>query len=327
MKGIIHATANGLLTVLVVGTLTGCGSVASYRHGPQFAALSASLATTTVSATSEPSGYEPATIDLLDGAAETPSLDATTHDEPVVIVDDPAESGLASEPPAAPTVITVAASDEPVATAPEAPIAPQSCAANNGCARGHCGGHLQKLREWARDYDWEQLYPDHCWPEQYVLESRRRVYKPFGDQMKLGDEFERTLWPHYFSTAEDQTGELTEGGRSRLRYLARKKPYVVRELFLQTSFDPSVDEKRIQAITAFLDKHVAPDGSGAVEGGWTVRPVDRGPTPGLAGVEAIYSMDKMLGTETLVGGTPRFHQQIKQTFMSTGGTSVATGPR
>ena len=164
------------------------------------------------------------------------------------------------------------------------------------CFDGHCGSHgdgcFASLKQHFKDFDYEQLCSDHCWPEQYSRESMRRVNYPFGVQMRNGTETELTIWSHYFET-DDQgrpTARLNEAGIRRIRYFARRKPFVIPALQLQTSFDQNLDAKRINTVVETAQKSSLEDVP------WVVSIVDRAPT-GLYGPEGPKAITKMVGPE------------------------------
>lgn len=167
---------------------------------------------------------------------------------------------------------------------------------------GHCGlGIGDKLR----NFDWEQLHPDHCWPEQYSRESMRRVNVPLAQQLHNGNLIELTIWDHYFETEEDREASLNGAGMARLQYLARKKPYVISDLLIQTSFDAELDKQRIDAVKEYA-------GQFGFHPELTV--VNRIPR-GLFGAEAPKAITKMLGP---AAGPPAYEPQIKADFYSGG---------
>lgn len=182
-----------------------------------------------------------------------------------------------------------------------------------GCGRWGCN-HCRQ------DFDYEWLHPDHCWPEQFNRESARRVNEPLGKQVQNGTAIELTLWDHYFSAEEEEEdGEngkpaavkpasyqeskkevakkdakdevekprnvLNEAGKARLRYLSRKKPYVIPDLYLQMSYDEKLDKERKEAVMAELKKLSKPSVK-PVE--WTVTMVDREPI-GTAPLDAVFA--------------------------------------
>ena len=185
---------------------------------------------------------------------------------------------------------------------------------------GHCGdpGCTACAHKYGKKgrHDWEQIFPDHCWPEQYVREDARRVNFPFCQQMINGLRVETTVWEHYFESASDRNAELNEAGRQRLLYFTRKRPFVVTELALETSFDAELDAKRIETVVEFLSEHSTEPYN------WQVTVVNRQPV-GLFGREAGYQIDRMVG-ETSGGEEPpipTYYEQIYQLFnaIDTGG--------
>ena len=179
------------------------------------------------------------------------------------------------------------------------------------CANLNCGQCGARLPDCVKDFDYEQLHPDHCWPSQYARESARRVLEPFGQQLLNGNAIELTMWTHYFSTDEDSEHELNQAGRARLEYLARKRPFVIPDLRLQTSFDKELDQKRIASIVEFAsDVSFQPVA-------WNVTIVNEA-TTGLFGSEGPRAIDNMIGPP---GGGPYYEKPIKPGFFSGAGGS------
>lgn len=171
----------------------------------------------------------------------------------------------------------------------------------DGCSSRSCKHCWGSLGDKLRDFDWEQLHPDHCWPEQYSRESARRVQAPFQQQMINGNILETTLWDHYFEKEEGQEAVLSTAGQARLQYLARKRPYVIPTLQMQTSFNQELDQKRVQAVKDYTSSFgFYPE----------IAVVNREPT-GLFGQEAQKAMIKMIGPG---GGPPAYETQVKRDF-------------
>ncbi|MFO0944726.1 MAG: hypothetical protein U1D30_02080 [Planctomycetota bacterium] len=184
------------------------------------------------------------------------------------------------------------------------------CGSNcKGCEQ--CGGEhknfVRKMKDKWKRFDKEQLHTDHCWPEQFSRESARRVNAPFREQMNFGNDIELTVWEHYFEDEDGKKHELNFAGKERIQYLARKKPFVIPQLQLQTSFDQQLDAKRIEEVLAYANKvsfEPAP---------WQVAVVNRSPN-GLFGPEGPKAINKMIGP---AGGPPVYEPNVKQTFLST----------
>lgn len=182
------------------------------------------------------------------------------------------------------------------------------------CNTGHKPSIFDEFGEHADAFDYQQLHPDKCWPRQYVRESQRRVYAPFGQQMVNGNRLELTVWEHLFMEEEGKEHLLSQAGEARLKYLARKKPFVIPYLELQTSFDRELDAKRVATVIDFANRYSFEDVS------WQVSVVNREPT-GLFGPEGPRVITKMVGPGPDTGTvTPPFYEpQIKQTFATAGG--------
>lgn len=175
---------------------------------------------------------------------------------------------------------------------------------NQHCSR--CGDLGARLKDKLRNFDYEQLHPDHCWPEQYTRESVRRTREPFGQQMANGNLIELTIWDHYFKREEGKEHELNRAGEERIGYLARKRPYVIPELQLQTSFNADRDKKRIETILAKAREVSLEPQS------WEVAVVNRVPT-GLSGKDGLNQVKKMFG-DTPPAPLPQYETYIKSSF-------------
>lgn len=189
----------------------------------------------------------------------------------------------------------------------------QSAEGCASCAGGNC--LFGNVAADCKDFDPEQLHGDHCWPEQYDRLSRQRVRDPLGQQMNNGIAVESTLWSHYFQNERGKEHELNEAGMSRLQYLARRKPYVVPNLNLQTSWDRDLDQKRIQTAIDYLAKYSLEPQP------WQVAVVNSKPT-GLFGVEGPKSISKMVGPQMQ---PPLYEPQTKQSFLSSGNSGGGGG--
>lgn len=193
-----------------------------------------------------------------------------------------------------------------------------ACSKDGGCGSSGCKKpFVSQLKDDLCDFDSEELYPDHCWPEQYNFESRRRVNYPFGVQMDNGNAVEVTIWTHYFNIEKGKEYELTEAGLNRIAYLAHKKPFVIPDLLLQTSFDRDLDQKRIQSVIAAAARYSLEPLA------WQVYVINEKPN-GLFGVEGPKAITKMVG---IGPNPPAYERNIKQTFLtsSTGGGSGGGG--
>jgi len=100
---------------------------------------------------------------------------------------------------------------------------------------------------------------DPCWPERYASEARHNVKGTFNAQAFNGHVLDQTIWPHHFEMELDRktlerrpTDKLHPAGMSHLDYLVRRLPAADPRVFLQTSRDPKLDEKRVQAIQIYL---------------------------------------------------------------------------
>lgn len=182
----------------------------------------------------------------------------------------------------------------------------------SSCGRGVLShGACNSCGKKHKDFDYEQLHPDHCWPLQYNRHSMRRVNEPLGQQIVNGNTVDTTIWAHYFNNETGKEHELSDAGLARLRYLARRKPYVISELAMQTSYDSELDQKRVASAKAALKKASFEP----VE--WNITPTNRIPS-GLYGPESPKIINKMIGPG---GGPPVYETQIMRDFSGAGGGS------
>jgi len=197
-------------------------------------------------------------------------------------------------------------------------VADTCACGKRGCKGGcGCGGLHGKLR----DCDWEELRTDHCWPEQYNYESRRRVNQPLHDQIAAGHATVNSLFDCHFESKADSKTILNDAGKSRLAYLARRKPYVVPSVFVQTTFDPALDEQRLQNVRNFLTTVSFEPID------WQVAAVVSTPT-GLYGPEGAFAINKMIGPRQGANvPAPYYERILKNNFFlgSGGGQSVSVG--
>ena len=191
----------------------------------------------------------------------------------------------------------------------------QTCSADCGsCGTTCCGNCLEKIKCKIRNYDWEQLHTDNCWPEQYHRESTRRTEAPFRKQYVNGLVIEQTLYTFHFKPEraenEEIKGELSPAGLSRLQYLTRRRPYIIPQIYLQTSFDPELDKRRVETIVAQAKQYTF-----GAEVPWTVSLVNRMPR-GLFGAEGPKAINNMIG---IGDAPPTYEINVKQDFFGSGG--------
>jgi hypothetical protein len=183
---------------------------------------------------------------------------------------------------------------------------------------GGCGGHAGGLRQKLREYDWEQIRPDHCWPTQYTHESIRRVNDPLKQQMVNGLALDSTLFDHHFQ-ADEKKGELSEPGKHRLEFLARRRPYQVRTVTLQASHDQALDQARANEVQAYLQKVSFEPGN------WQIAVAPVVPT-GLSGPEIAGTVANATGIQ---GGaapmTRKYESILRNSFTQGSGSGVSTG--
>jgi hypothetical protein len=227
-------------------------------------------------------------------------------------------------PPATTVTLSPASGPAGLVGGPTGLLGDCSSDCGSGCA-SHCGKcsdcNKQTLHGKLHDCDWEQLRTDHCWPEQYNFEARRRVNAPFHDQIVAGNIVECSIFEYHFDGKSENKTDLSEAGKIRLRYLARKKPYLVKAVFLQTSLDASTDAGRQKSIREYLAKCTAEAGD------WQITMIDGEPV-GIMGQEGASAYNKMIGAQPGQPVTVPFYERVlKNTFYqgSGGGMNVSIG--
>jgi len=73
---------------------------------------------------------------------------------------------------------------------------------------------------------------DPCYPERYWYASRQNVHAAFAPQVRNGHVLDQTVWAYHF---DEGTDVLTQGGKARLEYIARRRPCPDPCVFLQTA--------------------------------------------------------------------------------------------
>jgi hypothetical protein len=188
------------------------------------------------------------------------------------------------------------------------------------CRTGTCGQStcmtcrkpelFAQLKEDWRNFDKEQLHPDKCWPDQYSRESRRRVRDPHYAHVVEGAKTEQTIWQDWFEKEKGREALLTEAGKHRLRYLARKRPYIQPQLYLETSYSPELDQRRVAAISQYVSTVSFEPTQ------WEVAMTNRVPT-GQFGPEGPVALSKMFQPTQQI---PQYEFQLKQGFYSGAGS-------
>jgi hypothetical protein len=146
------------------------------------------------------------------------------------------------------------------------------------------------------------------------------VNQPLHDQISAGHATHNTLHDLHFETKDGMQGLLHSSGMERIKYLARRRPYVVPTIFVQTSFDPTIDAEREKNIREFANKVSTEPVS------WQVVMVNTAPT-GLFGVEGSAAIQKMVGGRAgQTVPTPKYESVLKNGFyQGTGGGQAAGG--
>jgi hypothetical protein len=118
---------------------------------------------------------------------------------------------------------------------------------------------------------------DPCWPQRWNEMARSSVRETFNAQAMNGHILDQTVWDYYFAAdKEGKVGDtLNEAGRARLDYMARRRPVPDLHVYLQTAQNvpyagnapertiaarQEIDQKRIQAVQAYLSTRLSPAG-------------------------------------------------------------------
>ncbi len=102
-------------------------------------------------------------------------------------------------------------------------------------------------------------YSEHYWPLPYVCQDRESVKMFMEAQTALGWQEETTLYSRHF---DEITQELTRAGHLQLEYILHVVPSERRALYIQSTYDDSIDAVRTESVTAAMAQ--MPQGTGAV---------------------------------------------------------------
>lgn len=94
---------------------------------------------------------------------------------------------------------------------------------------------------------WNQYHSAHYWPHPYNLHDQQRVMDRFAMQNAAGWQQACTLYGYYF---DDETNSLTTSGRRQLHWILSNAPEQLRQVYVATSSDPSMNEARLQTVKA-----------------------------------------------------------------------------
>lgn len=118
---------------------------------------------------------------------------------------------------------------------------------------------------------------DNCWPKPFVLPDRQSVRAPIELMVAAGWQRQNLLGDYHF---DEDTGELTEAGKLKVRWIAGQVPSQHQTIFVSRAASPKETEARMDAVRAVAEK-TAHDGnpprvlaSGMEPSGWPASRVD-----------------------------------------------------
>lgn len=96
-----------------------------------------------------------------------------------------------------------------------------------------------------------------CWPEPFLAPDRDAVRSPFALMVSNGWRRQNLLADHHFI---DQTGELNEAGRLKVRWILTEAPQHHRTIYVHKTTDPEVTAARIDNVQQ-LAAQLVPEGA------------------------------------------------------------------
>jgi hypothetical protein len=95
-----------------------------------------------------------------------------------------------------------------------------------------------------------------CWPQPFVIPDRHAVRSPFAVMVANGWRRQNLLGDHHFV---DQSGELTEAGRLKVRWVLTEAPQHHRTIYVHTADNPELTAARIDSVQQ-LAAQLVPEG-------------------------------------------------------------------
>lgn len=91
-------------------------------------------------------------------------------------------------------------------------------------------------------------HSEHYWPLPYVCQDRQYVSDIVNSQQRNGWEMQSTLFARHF----DQEHQLTSPGRLQIMDILEVNPLQYRTIFLQSTFNPEIDNVRLNNVQQVL---------------------------------------------------------------------------
>jgi hypothetical protein len=88
-----------------------------------------------------------------------------------------------------------------------------------------------------------------CWPQPFVCPDRQNLRTPFAIEVGNGWRKQNLLGDYYF---ESNTGELTEAGRLKIRWIAFEAPSQHRVIFVHVATTAEETAARMNAVHIFV---------------------------------------------------------------------------
>jgi hypothetical protein len=118
---------------------------------------------------------------------------------------------------------------------------------------------------------------NNCWPKPFLVPDRQAVRTPIAMMVEQGWKRQNLLGDYYF---DQQTGDLTEAGELKVRWIATQVPSPHRVIFVSAAGSPEDTASRLKAVQVAAAK-VAGDGnpprifeSDLEPGGWPASQAD-----------------------------------------------------
>ena len=110
---------------------------------------------------------------------------------------------------------------------------------------GHRGYQIKAKAEAA----WHCLVRDtcrrHCWPEPFMCPDREAVWAPFGVMVHNGWRSQNMLVEHHFV---GQTGELSDAGRYKVRWIVKEAPAQHRIIYVHKTDNAELTADRVAQV-------------------------------------------------------------------------------
>ena len=87
-----------------------------------------------------------------------------------------------------------------------------------------------------------------CWPEPFVYPDRLAVREPFVVMVENGWRSQNMIGDQHFDAA---TGQLTEAGRLKIRWIINEAPPQHRTIYVYRAVDPQETAARVDSVQQF----------------------------------------------------------------------------